>query len=156
LPRSAPRARRFAAFMPSELTAPLVEAEQQRSPRFRDPKIVDDARQRGFTAVEGTLVPGVSAVSVSVFDNNNKIAGVIGALGRTEEIDTVSGGKVMKALLRGAAVSHGKYRGIDQGIAAADTVLVTGAGSIASGFSDVPMDFRMRWFQRGASFQLEA
>ena len=93
----------FAAFMPGELTAPLVEVEQRRAPRFRDPKIVEEARQRGFAAVEGTLVPGVSAVSVPVFDHNNKIAGVIGALGRSEEIDTAAEGKVTKALLRGAA-----------------------------------------------------
>jgi DNA-binding IclR family transcriptional regulator len=92
----------FAAFMPGELTAPLVEAERL-SPRFRDPKIIDEARRRGFAAVEGTLVPGVSAVSVPVFDHNNKIAGVIGALGRTEEIDTTPEGIVTKALLRGAA-----------------------------------------------------
>jgi DNA-binding IclR family transcriptional regulator len=93
----------FAAFMPSELTAPLVEAEQRGSPRFRDLKIIEEARQRGYAAVEGTLVPGVSAVSVPVFDHNNKIAGVIGALGRSEEIDTAPGGNVTKALLRGAA-----------------------------------------------------
>jgi len=93
----------FAAFMPGELTASLIEAEQRRSPRFRDPKIIDDARERGFAAVEGTAVPGISAVSVPVFDHNDKIAGVIGALGRTEEIDAAPDGKVTKALLKGAA-----------------------------------------------------
>jgi DNA-binding IclR family transcriptional regulator len=93
----------FAAFMPDEMTASLLEAEQRRSPRFRDPKIIEDARQRGFAAVEGTAVPGISAVSVPVFDHNDKIAGVIGALGRTEEIDAAPDGKVTKALLKGAA-----------------------------------------------------
>ena len=44
----------FAAFMPGELTAPLVEVEQRRAPRFRDPKIVEEARQRGFAAVKDT------------------------------------------------------------------------------------------------------
>lgn len=93
----------FAAFMPNEATASLIEAEQRRSPRFRDRKIIDDARQHGFAAVEGTAVPGISAVSVPVFDHNDKIAGVIGALGRTEEIDAAAEGKVAKALLKGAA-----------------------------------------------------
>jgi len=93
----------FAAFMPDEMTASLIEAEQRRSPRFRDPKIIDDARQRGFAAVEGTAVPGISAVSVPVFDHNDKIAGVIGALGRTEEVDAAPDGKVTKTLLKGAA-----------------------------------------------------
>jgi DNA-binding IclR family transcriptional regulator len=93
----------FAAFMPGEMTASLIEAEQRRSPRFRDPKIIEDARQRGFAAVEGTAVPGISAVSVPVFDHNDKIAGVIGALGRTEEVDAAPEGKVTKTLLRGAA-----------------------------------------------------
>jgi len=93
----------FAAFMPGEMTASLIEAEQRRSPRFRDPKIIEDARQRGFAAVEGTAVPGISAVSVPVFDHNDKIAGVIGALGRTEETDAAAEGKVAKAMLEGAA-----------------------------------------------------
>lgn len=93
----------FAAFMPGEMTASLVEAEQRRSPRFRDPKIIEDAREHGFAAVEGTAVPGISAVSVPVFDHNDKIAGVIGALGRTEEVDAAPEGKVTKALLKGAA-----------------------------------------------------
>lgn len=93
----------FAAFMPREAVAPLIEAEQRRSPRFSDPKIIDETRQRGFATVEGTAVPGISAVSVPVFDHNNKIAGVIGALGRTEELDTTPGGNVTKALLHGAA-----------------------------------------------------
>lgn len=93
----------FAAFMPHEMVAPLIEAEQRHFPRFSDPKIIGEARQRGFAAVDGTVVPGVSAVSVPVFDHNNKIAGVIGALGRTEELDTTPEGTVTRVLLRGAA-----------------------------------------------------
>ena len=38
-----------------------------------------------------------------IVDHNDKIAGVIGALGRTEEIDAAPDGKVTKALLKGAA-----------------------------------------------------
>ena len=93
----------FAAFLPSETVSGLIEAESERSRRFADPKILDETRKRGLAAVEGTLVPGVNAISVPVFDHKNRIAGVIGALGRTEELDVSYEGKVALALARTAA-----------------------------------------------------
>ena len=90
--------------MPGELTAPLVEVEQRRAPRFRNPKIVEEARQRGFAAVEGTLVPGVSAVSISgVRPQQQDCRRYRRTQGQSEEIDIAAEGKVTKALLRGAA-----------------------------------------------------
>jgi DNA-binding IclR family transcriptional regulator len=47
-------------------------------------------------------VPGVNALAVPVFDHKNRIAGVIGALGRTEELEVDHNGKVAGALLRTA------------------------------------------------------
>jgi DNA-binding IclR family transcriptional regulator len=93
----------FAAFMPGEAVSALMEAETSRSKKFSDPKILDETRRRGIACVEGTLVPGVNAMSVPVFDHKNRIAGVIGALGRTEEFDAAYDGKVARALLRTAA-----------------------------------------------------
>ncbi len=75
----------------------------QRSQKFADPRILELTRKLGFAAVEGTLVPGVNAISVPVFDHKNRIAGVIGALGRTEELDVSYEGKVVRALLRTSA-----------------------------------------------------
>jgi DNA-binding IclR family transcriptional regulator len=89
----------FAAFLPGETVVGLIEAELRRSPKFSETKILQETRERGIAAVEGTLVPGVNAVSVPVFDHKNRIAAVIGALGRTEELDVDPKGKVARALL---------------------------------------------------------
>jgi len=93
----------FAAFMPREDVVSLIEAEMARMPRLSQRRILEEVRQSGFSAVEGTLVPGVNAVSVPVFDHKGRIAGVIGALGRSEELDVSKDGKVAKALLKTAA-----------------------------------------------------
>ena len=93
----------FAAFMPREDVQSLIDAELVRSPRMAYRAILDAVRQQGLSAVEGTLVPGVNAVSVPIFDHKNRIAGVIGALGRSEELDVNLEGKVAKALLKTAA-----------------------------------------------------
>jgi DNA-binding IclR family transcriptional regulator len=93
----------FAAFMSHDEVSTLIDAELRRSRRFADPRILEETRKRGLASVQGTLVPGVNAVSVPVFDHKNRIAGVIGALGRTEEIDVSHDGKVAGALLRIAA-----------------------------------------------------
>ena len=93
----------FAAFMPHDAVSALIDAELRRSQRFADPGILEEARKRGLASIEGTLVPGVNAVAVPVFDHKNRIAGVIGALGRTEELDVGYDSKVARALMRTAA-----------------------------------------------------
>jgi DNA-binding IclR family transcriptional regulator len=93
----------FAAFMPHDAVSALIDTELRRSQRFADPGILEEARKRGLASIEGTLVPGVNAVAVPVFDHKNRIAGVIGALGRTEELDVGYDSKVAGALMRTAA-----------------------------------------------------
>lgn len=93
----------FAAFMPRDAVSTLIDAELRQSRRFADPTILEETRERGLASVEGTLVPGVNALSVPVFDHKNRIVGVIGALGRIEELDVSHDGKVARALLRTAA-----------------------------------------------------
>jgi DNA-binding IclR family transcriptional regulator len=92
----------FAAFLPREAVAGLIEAEQRRSAKFSETKILQETHERGIAAVEGTLVPGVNAISVPVFDHKDRIAAVIGALGRTEELDVDPKGRVARVLLNAA------------------------------------------------------
>lgn len=93
----------FAAFMPRDDISALIEVERRRFPRFSARHILDDTRKYGLACVKGTLVPGVNAISVPIFDHKNRIAGVIGALGRTEELNIGADSKVAKALLKTAA-----------------------------------------------------
>jgi DNA-binding IclR family transcriptional regulator len=91
----------FAAFLPPEAVAGLIADELRRS-RSGDAKVVEQVRSRGVAAVEGTLVPGVNALSVPIFDHDSRIAGVIGVLSRSEELDVSHKGPVARALLRAA------------------------------------------------------
>lgn len=97
----------FAAFLPRETTALLIAAEQAKAPRTQTlaqiKKIIDDARKHGLSQVEGGLVPGVNAIAAPMFDQKNRIVGVLGALGRSEELDVSRGGAVATALIRMAA-----------------------------------------------------
>jgi DNA-binding IclR family transcriptional regulator len=53
--------------------------------------------------VEGDLVPGVNAIAAPLFDHKERIVGVIGALGRSEESRRrLQRGFVANALLRAA------------------------------------------------------
>lgn len=93
----------FAAFMPRPAVSALIDAEMKRSQRFADLKILEETRKLGLAAVEGALVPGVNAIAVPVFDHKGRIAGVIGALGRTEDLNVSHNGRVALALSRTAS-----------------------------------------------------
>jgi DNA-binding IclR family transcriptional regulator len=92
----------FAAFLPRETVEPLLAAEMK---ALRPPlsaakveKLLEDTRLHGLAAVTGDLVPGVHAIAAPLFDHKERIAGVIGLLGRSEELDVEYQGAVAKAL----------------------------------------------------------
>ena len=91
----------FAAFLPTDVTAPLLAAEMrtahQQAAQVR--KLLDQTRQRRLAHVGGALVPGVNAIAAPLFDHKGRIAGVLGALGRSEEMDVADDGPVARALL---------------------------------------------------------
>jgi DNA-binding IclR family transcriptional regulator len=93
----------FAAFMPRDDVSALIDVERQRFPQFSPAAVLEETRRHGLAGVEGTLVPGVNAISVPIFDHKGRVAGVIGALGRTEELDIGHVGKVADALRKKAA-----------------------------------------------------
>ena len=90
----------FGAFLSRETVGGLMAAELKNSPRIDVESVFARTRKQGFAAVAGTLVPGVNAISAPVFDHKDRIAGVIGVLGRTEELDIGIDGKAVPVLLR--------------------------------------------------------
>ena len=64
---------------------------------------VEKARKAGLAAVEGDLLPGVNAIAAPVFDHKGRLAAVVGALGRSEDMDVAFAGKAAKAVRRTAA-----------------------------------------------------
>jgi DNA-binding IclR family transcriptional regulator len=95
----------FAAFLPTDATSGLLAAELRtaRLSTDRIQKLLAEIRKHKLARVEGALVPGVNAIAAPVFDHKGFIAGVIGALGRTEELNVAHDGLVARALLKMAA-----------------------------------------------------
>ena len=97
----------FAAFLPRQVTASLISAEQAQASRAQSAaqfrKTTEEARRRGLAEVHGDLVPGVNAIAAPVFNQKDHIVGVIGAVGRSEDLDVSYDGAVAGALRRTAA-----------------------------------------------------
>jgi DNA-binding IclR family transcriptional regulator len=95
----------FASFLPYEIVSNLLDAEVKASRSGNIPEVkkqLDETRRHGLASVSGDLVPGVNALSAPIFDHEDRIAGVIGALGRGEELDVDYKGAVAAAMLRTA------------------------------------------------------
>jgi DNA-binding IclR family transcriptional regulator len=99
----------FAAFLPPERTQPLLETEHARAvagnPLYAPgaaERLLTEARDQGFAAVSGDMIPGVNAMAAPILDHKGRIAAVIGALGRTEELDVSPEGRAAAALKRTA------------------------------------------------------
>jgi DNA-binding IclR family transcriptional regulator len=94
----------FAAFLPHDVTAPLLAEELRGSTRSPAAfaRVLEDVRRTGLASIQGDLVPGVNAVAAPLFDRKDRIVGVIGALGRSEDLDVSESGVVAKVLLRTA------------------------------------------------------
>jgi DNA-binding IclR family transcriptional regulator len=100
----------FAAFLPLAETRMLIEAERNSAagaaaavyrPRAAE-SLLAETRRIGLAHVNGDLVQGVSALAAPIFDQKGRISAVIGALGRTEELDVSFDGRVADALKRTA------------------------------------------------------
>jgi len=99
----------FAAWMPPARIEPLLEAELAAAARARRPglpasrRAVDammkDIRARGLARAEGTLLPGISAVAVPVFDHRGEIVLALSALGYAGGFDAGIEGKPARALM---------------------------------------------------------
>jgi DNA-binding IclR family transcriptional regulator len=100
----------FAAFLSQDELGTLLEAECAEARKARLPwgdaarvqHLLEETRKVGLARVEGDLVPGVNAIAAPIFDHKERLAGVIGALGRTEELDVTFDGAVARALRRTA------------------------------------------------------
>jgi DNA-binding IclR family transcriptional regulator len=114
----------FAAFLAADELGTLLETECAEARKARLPwgdaarvqQLLEETRKVGLARVQGDLVPGVNAIAAPVFDHKERLAGVIGALGRTEELDVRFDGPVAHALQRTAdEISRRLGRGASTG-----------------------------------------
>lgn len=94
----------FASFLPRETTADLLSTEMKVSgySHVQVTKLLEETRRRGIDGVAGDLVPGVNALAAPLFDHKERIVGVIGTLGRSEDLSITYDGPTATALLRTA------------------------------------------------------
>ncbi|WP_137890371.1 IclR family transcriptional regulator [Ramlibacter sp. 2FC] len=97
----------FAAFAPSKRLDALIEEElRSPSPEQRKQvrsaaaarKLIEDVRDRGIAAVDGTLLAGISGFAVPVLDVAGRAVAVIGALGVSGSFDVSVDGPNARAL----------------------------------------------------------
>lgn len=101
----------FAAHLAPKLWRPIVTAERERLTAQKRPapseseweRQIERVRKTGLASVAGTLLPGINAIAAPVFNYKGRLAAVIGALGRSEEIDTAFEGDLAQAVRRTAA-----------------------------------------------------
>jgi len=107
----------FAAYLPSELTAPMVKHELARAQKLKQADVptsqsdikhmLNEVRQRGMSRVVNTLLPGVVGMCAPVFDADGHLALGMLSLGPASSFDASWDGKPAKALKQAAqALSH--------------------------------------------------
>ncbi|ARP98000.1 IclR family transcriptional regulator domain-containing protein [Pseudorhodoplanes sinuspersici] len=81
----------FEAFMPEQLTAPVLERElkatQQQTRSSKHLLPLAEIRRRQMASVKGDLIPGIHVLAAPVFNHMGKLSLVVGILGRQEMLD---------------------------------------------------------------------
>jgi DNA-binding IclR family transcriptional regulator len=101
----------FAAFRPEAANKPWIDQEIKEgrrsgrgpSTRTQSQALIAEVRATGLARVDGTLIPGVSAAAVPVFDHNRQLVLAIASLGYRGVFDISPDGAICSALRRCAA-----------------------------------------------------
>lgn len=102
----------FAAYMPRDLTAPMLKAELARLQKIKHHDVptqasavkalLDDVRQQGVARVVDALLPGVAGFCAPVFDSDAHLVLGMVSLGPTSGFDTAWDGPPARALRHAA------------------------------------------------------
>ena len=92
----------YATFLPRRDTTDLLDAEFREKQSHLTRTAFDDVRiavrRHRFAAVQGSLVSGVTALAVPIFDHRGRLALALGLLGRTEDLTIERDGFAAKLL----------------------------------------------------------
>jgi DNA-binding IclR family transcriptional regulator len=102
----------FAAFMPRELTSPMLKAELNRAQKMKRHDVptspvevkamLEEVRQRGLARVVDVLLPGVVGFAAPVFDSDAHMALAMVSLGPSSSFDAAWDGAPAGALRQAA------------------------------------------------------
>lgn len=97
----------FLAYQPRKLVWPLVRSELEApAPSVMHltessiSELIEETKHHGLASVSGDLLPGISALAAPVFDYRLRIVAVIGALGRSEELNIEFDAPTAKSIRR--------------------------------------------------------
>lgn len=85
----------FLSYLPRNLVWPLVRKEIAAASRAATSKLSEDSipdliqetRAYGMASIVGDFLPGISALAAPIFDHKSRVVAVVGALGRSEELN---------------------------------------------------------------------
>ena len=102
----------FLTYCPPEQTRERIEKERAEGIVVDDDELaalIDETRRAGFARSYGTVVPGLSAVSVPVLDSQNRLVATMSILGRSEQKTFLSKAKIdrMIEVARNASMAIG-------------------------------------------------
>jgi DNA-binding IclR family transcriptional regulator len=89
----------FLTHLPRAVTQPIIETERVAGLSVDDKELAEltvRARELGYTRTYGTVVPGLSALTVPVFDPENRLVATMSVLSRVQDENFYSEQKIEK------------------------------------------------------------
>lgn len=124
--RTSAAGRVFNAYLPEVRIAEVLKREKAIARRDEIETLTDrefgtiapEIREDGIAIIRGTLIAGVNALAVPVFDHREELVAVIGVVGRQETLSADPGGDAAELLKGAAAELSGRLGYLSPSVAA--------------------------------------
>ena len=96
----------FANYLPGDMTSMLIAKELEESGiSFKEfSSSLSSISLYGFTSVNGTIIPGISAVATPIFNHNNSVIAALCIVGLPHTVDTSAESSMVKELKKRSAL----------------------------------------------------
>ena len=88
----------FAAFLPHQITEKKLKEELEKSSFTQEEfqTIIKFIKKNGYSFVNGTLIPGISAVASPIFDRSSNLVAALSVVGLENTLDTSENSKAVQ------------------------------------------------------------
>jgi DNA-binding IclR family transcriptional regulator len=88
----------FAAFLPHQITEKKLKEELEKSSFTQEEfqTIINFIKKNGYSFVNGTLLPGISAVASPIFDSSSNLVAALSVVGLENTLDTSKAVQIVK------------------------------------------------------------
>jgi DNA-binding IclR family transcriptional regulator len=96
----------FATFLPGQMTEKIINQELNKfSGEIEEfQKKNDFIKKNGYSFVDGTIVPGISAIASPIFDRSSKLVAALTVVGLENSLDTSKDSKAVHILKEKSAI----------------------------------------------------